>query len=166
MGCTSMTSPGSRSARPEKVGTWFIPAATVQAGATCTSHVLRVYPRQQMMTIAWYAQGVRVLDISGLATVEGSAASIGIGNGVGMREIGHYVLGGSDTWSFKTNRTNADGSFFGYGNDLVRGFDVYRFTGFPHKTVEPLAPRGIAPRSSARTDARRWSRSPCCCRRW
>ena len=31
-----------------------------------------IYPRQQMMTIAWYSQGVRVLDISGLATYEGS----------------------------------------------------------------------------------------------
>jgi len=145
---------GRKELNPEKVGTWFIPAATVQAGATCTSHVLRVYPRQEMMTIAWYAQGVRVLDISGLATVEGSPASIGIGNGVGMREIGHYAFEDSDTWSFKTNRINRDGSFFGHGNDLVRGFDVYRFAGFRTKTVEPLVPRDIAPRSSAGTDAR------------
>ena len=30
---------------------------------------------QEMLTIAWYAQGVRVLDISGLADVEGSPAA-------------------------------------------------------------------------------------------
>ena len=54
----------------EKIGTWFIPAVQPQDGATCTSHVLRVYPEQEMLTIAWYAQGVRVLDISGLADVE------------------------------------------------------------------------------------------------
>ena len=136
---------------PQKVGTWFIPAATVQDGATCTSHVLRIYPRQQMLTIAWYAQGVRVLDISGLASFEGSPSSVGIGDGVGMREVGHYVFPDSDTWSFKTNRINRDGSFFGYGNDLVRGFDVYRFTGFRHRKVAPLVPPDLAPRTTAGT---------------
>src|SRR5680860_31954 len=45
---------GDKEASPEKIGTWFIPAATVQDGSTCTSHVLRIYPRQKMMTIAWY----------------------------------------------------------------------------------------------------------------
>ena len=144
---------GRREREPRKVGTWLIPAATVQAGATCTSHVLRVYPRQEMLTIAWYAQGVRVLDISGLATFQGSPEAVGIGNGIGMREVGHYVLPDSDTWSFKTNRINRDGSFFGYGNDLVRGFDVYRFAGFRNKRVAPLRPRDIAPRSTSGTDA-------------
>ena len=77
---------------PEKIGTWFIPAATVQDGATCTSHVLRVYPDQEMLTVAWYAQGVRVLDLSGLADFEGSPLEVGLGDGVGIREVGNYVL--------------------------------------------------------------------------
>jgi hypothetical protein len=128
---------------PEKIGTWFIPAATVQDGATCTSHVLRIYPDQEMLTIAWYAQGVRVLDMSGLADFEGSATSVGIGDGVGLREVGSYVLEDSDTWSFKTNRIAADGSFYGYGNDLVRGFDVYRFSG-AGLNVPPLEPVDLA----------------------
>ena len=63
---------GAKEQSPEKIGTWFIPTTQPQDGATCTSHVLRIYPRQKMMTIAWYSQGVRVLDISGLATFEGS----------------------------------------------------------------------------------------------
>ena len=145
---------GKLERNPQKVGAWFIPAVQPQAGATCTSHVLRIYPRQRMMTIAWYSQGVRVLDLSGLATFEGSAAAVGIGDGVGMREVGHYVMPDSDTWSFKTNRINSDGSFFGYGNDLVRGFDVYKFAGFKHKTVAPLVPKDVAPRSGSGTDAR------------
>jgi hypothetical protein len=90
--------------------------------------VVRIYPDQEMLTIAWYGQGVRVLDISGLADVEGSAENVAIGRGVGMREIGHYVFPDADTWSFKTNRITRSGSFFGYGNDLTRGFDV---TGSP-----------------------------------
>ncbi|HSE10657.1 MAG TPA: hypothetical protein VLB29_18480 [Nocardioidaceae bacterium] len=134
---------GDLEQEPAKIGTWFIPATTVQDGATCTSHVLRIYPEQEMLTIAWYAQGVRVLDISGLADFEGSPLSVGIGDGVGMREVGNYVLDDSDTWSFKTNRIAADGSFYGYGNDLVRGFDVYEFTG-AGLSVPPLEPVDLA----------------------
>lgn len=134
---------------PEKIGTWFIPAATVQDGATCTSHVLRIYPEQQLATIAWYAQGVRVLDISGLASYEGGPTDVALGDGVGIKEVGHYVLPDSDTWSFKTNKINRDGSFFGYGNDLVRGFDVYRFTGETVGDVPALRPVDLtASRSS------------------
>jgi hypothetical protein len=125
---------------PQKMGTWFIPATTVQAGATCTSHVLRIYPRQQMMTIAWYAQGVRVIDIEGLATFEGSPTAVALGDGIGMEEVGNYVMADSDTWSFKTNRIKRDGSFYGYGNDLVRGFDVYHFDGL-ERDVPALTPK-------------------------
>ncbi len=64
---------GAKERNPEKMGTWFIPTVQPQAGATCTSHVLRIYPKQKLMTIAWYSQGVRVLDISGLARFRGSA---------------------------------------------------------------------------------------------
>ena len=117
------------------------------------------------MTIAWYSQGVRVLDISGLARFQGTPASVGIGDGVGMKEIGHYVMPDSDTWSFKTNKIRRDGSFFGYGNDLVRGFDVYRFNGRPIGDVaaphaaEPQALRGVRRHLGAVDGKRRHRRS-------
>jgi hypothetical protein len=140
---------GRKEQAPEKLGAWFIPAAAVQDGATCTSHVLRIYPSQQMMTIAWYAQGVRVLDISGLATYQGSATDVALGDGIGMKEVGHYVFADSDAWSFKTNKIRRDGSFFGYANDLVRGFDVFRFKGLKDRRVPALKPKDIAPRRKA-----------------
>ncbi|MGH3309008.1 MAG: LVIVD repeat-containing protein [Streptomyces sp.] len=130
---------------PKKLGAWFIPVVKPQDGTTCTSHVLRIYPDQKMLTIAWYGQGVRVLDISGLAEVTGSPATTAIGDGVGMREIGNYVFPDSDTWSFKTNRMAADGSFYGYGNDLTRGLDVYRFSG-AGVSVPPLEPTDMTAR--------------------
>jgi hypothetical protein len=133
---------GANEADPKKIGTWFIPTIQPQDGTTCTSHVLRIYPEQEMLTIAWYGQGVRVLDISGLADFEGTPASVGIGDGVGMREVGHFVFPDSDTWSFKTNRIAADGSFYGYANDLARGFDVYSFTG-AGLSVPPLEPDNL-----------------------
>ncbi|MGH3361553.1 MAG: LVIVD repeat-containing protein [Nocardioides sp.] len=134
---------------PEKLGTWYIPAMTVQDGATCTSHVLRIYPEQEMATIAWYAQGVRVLDISGLSTFEGGPEVQAFGSGVGISEVGNYVMPDADTWSFKTNRINRDGSFFGYGNDLVRGFDVYRFEGLDKRTVPQLRPTNVESRAES-----------------
>jgi len=130
---------GANEKLPVKVGTWFIDAITLQDGATCTSHVLRIYPAQKLMTIAWYAQGVRVIDIAGLATVTPVADAVAFGNGVGMKEVGFYTMPDSDTWSFKTNKINKYGAFWGFGNDLVRGFDVYRFRGL-NRTVPPLAP--------------------------
>ncbi len=136
---------GAKEKAPEKIGTWFIPAAKVQAGATCTSHVLRIYPKQELMTIAWYAQGVRVVDLSALADFEGSATAVGFGDGVGMKEVGHYALPDSDTWSFKTNKINRNGSFYGYGNDLVRGFDVYEYSGDTIGDVAPLVPTDLLP---------------------
>ncbi len=73
-----------------------------------------------------------------------------------MKEIGHYVMPDSDTWSFKTNKIRRDGSFFGYGNDLVRGFDVYRFNGRPIGDVAPLTPRDLTPTGSAADTSARW----------
>jgi hypothetical protein len=120
---------GSLERNPVKVGAWFSPGVreTGTANLTCTSHVLRMYPEQELMTIAWYNAGVRVVDISGLAGV-----SVGVdetqGNLTpGMREVGYYYFPDSDTWSVKTNAIEPDGSFYMYGNDLNRGLDVYRF---------------------------------------
>jgi hypothetical protein len=144
---------------PKKIGTWFIPSVRPQDGATCTSHVLRIYPRQELITIAWYAQGVRVLDISGLADFEGSPAAVALGDGVGMREVGHYVMPDADTWSFKTNKIRRDGSFFGYGNDLVRGFDVYRFNGKPIGKVPPLRPVDLERAAGASRTQLSWTGS-------
>lgn len=94
----------------------------------CTSHVLRVHPDQGLLTIAWYQQGVRVFDISGLADYDG-APGFFLGSGGGTTEVGFYEFPDSDTWSFKTNKIAADGSFYGFGNDMSRGLDVYKFDG-------------------------------------
>lgn len=103
---------------------------------TCTAHVLRMYPKQGIMTIAWYNAGVRVIDISGLA---GSSAGIEQSGsvGAGMKEIGHYYFPDSDTWSVKTNKFAKNGSFYLYGNDINRGFDVYRFDSKAKKSATP-----------------------------
>ncbi len=116
---------------PLKVGFFAIPDLSLTTGSsiTCTSHVLRMYPEHGLMTIAWYARGVRVIDISSLVGV-----SIGL-PGPGMREVGHLWFDDSDTWSVKALRIERDGSFYMFGNDINRGLDVYRFTAGPAGTA-------------------------------
>lgn len=147
---------GDLETAPAKIGAWFAPAFSLQDGSTCTSHVLRIYPRQKLMTIAWYAQGVRVIDLSGLADAAAdplaNPLAIAFGDGVGMTEVGYYTLPDSDSWSFKTNKIKRDGSFFGYSNDLVRGFDVFRYDGSTIGDVKPLKPKNLKPRASARVE--------------
>ena len=113
-------------------------------GQVCTSHVLRMHQDQALMTIAWYSQGVRVIDIAGLADYEPPAGAgevaVAFGDGIGMTEIGSYVFPDANTWSFKTNKIGKDSSFYGYGNDLNRGMDVYRFVPGEDRPTTPLEP--------------------------
>ena len=44
-------------------------------------------------------------------------------------ECGFAYFENSDTWSAKTNRIDEDGSFYLFSNDIIRGLDVFRYTG-------------------------------------
>jgi hypothetical protein len=65
--------------------------------------------------------------------------------GVGIKEIASFWYpqiegrAGSQTWSAKALRFDANGSAYIFANDLDRGFDVYRF--------DATAPRGTDPGS-------------------
>ncbi len=124
---------------PKKLGIWFIEESKPST-ATCTAHVFRMHGDQGLFTIAWYDQGVRVVDVAGLADLATPTIPfVTSGDGNGIKEIGSYVFADSNTWSFKTNAIGKDGSLFGFGNDLGRGFDVYKFEGLG-RTVPPLVP--------------------------
>lgn len=131
---------------PKKLGIWFI-GETKPSAATCTAHVFRMHGDQGLFTIAWYDQGVRVVDVAGLADLPTPIAPFAtFGDGNGIREIGRYTFEDHNTWSFKTNKIEADGSFFAFGNDLGRGLDVYRFDGAAlGRTVPVLEPVDLKP---------------------
>jgi hypothetical protein len=117
---------GPLEAAPVKVGYWNIadlrhPAVDGEIGVPCTMHVFQVHPTAGILTTAFYNGGVRVVDISRLVGV-----ALG-DNGVGMKEIAHARFPDAVTWSAKTPRIAADGSFHLFGNDLTRGLDVYKF---------------------------------------
>ena len=119
---------GPKEQNPVKVGAWNIDEArpTSSVTNTCTAHVFDIKEKEKLLTVAYYNGGVRVVDISSLA-------GIGLGKtdiaGAGMREVGFYRHDNADTWSAKTPKIEKDGSFYLYGNDIERGFDVYRFDG-------------------------------------
>jgi hypothetical protein len=131
-------------ANPKKMGIWYI-AESRPSTATCTAHVFRMHGDQGLFTIAWYDQGVRVVDVQGLADVPVPAVPFVVsGDGQGIDEIGRFTFDDHNTWSFKTNKIGTDGSFYGFGNDLGRGLDVYRFEGLG-RTVPALEPTDLRP---------------------
>jgi len=108
---------GALEQSPKKVGYWNIDDAgpTHDPAGTCTAHVFDIHESEQVMTVAFYNGGVRVVDLSGLATDEG------------LKQIGYYKTSNADTWAAKTPVIEQNGSFWLYGNDRNRGLDVYRF---------------------------------------
>jgi hypothetical protein len=110
---------GENEKAPVKVGYWNIDdvGPTHDPEGTCTAHVFDIHEDEQLMTMAFYNGGVRVIDLAGLAT------------GDGLKAIGSYQAADADTWSFKAPRVSRTGTWYAYGNDIARGMDVYRYDG-------------------------------------
>lgn len=118
---------------PVKVGAFFIPEVRVSPGLeVCTAHVLDVQPDQQLISIAWYNAGVRILDYSGLGDLGPAGLSVGLDPQMGsltpgIQEVGHFQFPDSDLWSAKVPEVEPDGSFYIYGGDIARTLDVFRY---------------------------------------
>jgi len=124
---------GDKEKSPEKVGYWNIDEVgpTTEPALGCSAHVFDIHESEQLMTIAYYNGGVRVVDISGLAGVAlGENQITG-----GMKQVGFYRTSNADTWSAKTPKIERNGDFYLYGNDIARGLDVYKFEGAGKKSA-------------------------------
>jgi hypothetical protein len=112
---------------PTKVGYWNIEEAgpTRDPEGTCTAHVFDIHESSELMTIAFYDGGVRVVDLAELA------------DGGPMKAIATYRTDNADTWAFKAPVVSRTGDWFAYGNDIKRGLDVYAFQGGEQPTDKP-----------------------------
>ena len=93
----------------EKAGVFNIPYQPQddpQKG--CTIHVFWQAPDQNRLTTAWYGRGTRVVDFSNPAT---------------PKQLAWFIPTGGDTWSAKPHNG------YIYSGDIVRGLDVFRYTG-------------------------------------
>lgn len=137
----------------------------------CTSHVFRYggngtmspgaggnldgvsrLPERQM-TLAWYGAGVWWLDMSGPTDHEEESTPEEPRSTWG-NTLGWNVMPGSEMWSGKTYKpvvegadptvqAEGDSTMYIYGGDIVRGFDIYRFSvGFVQEPVPPTPTPG------------------------
>ncbi|MBW3620466.1 MAG: hypothetical protein KY461_09490 [Actinobacteria bacterium] len=124
---------------PVKVGYWniddFTTTKVVGAGSgnRCTAHVFELHEDEALMTIAFYALGVSVVDLSSLVGIAFGAT------GVGMQEVAYAEFDDSDTWAVKAPSVDRNGTFHIYGNDQIRGLDVYEVTLALDPVTDPAA---------------------------
>ena len=93
----------------QKAGMFNIPyQAQDDPAKGCTIHVFWQAPDQNRITTAWYGRGTRVVDFS---------------NPAQPKELAWFVPTNGDTWSAKPHNG------YIYSGDIVRGLDVFRYTG-------------------------------------
>lgn len=109
---------------PVKVGFWNIAiedtGPTRSGVASCTAHVFQLHPEHNIMTIAYYNGGVRVVDYTNVLGVSLGAI------GTGMKEIGWFRFDDMNAWAVKAPFVSRDGVWHMYSGDINRGMDVYR----------------------------------------
>ncbi len=132
----------SNEAAPVKAGAYFIPDtfASPEPGPRpivgpvtifrCTAHVMRIAPDSKTLVMAWYSQGIQVLDLSGLPGV--SVGVQGEDAGTGIKRLGHWKVKGGDAWSAKM-----DNRGYIFTGDTQRGMDVVRYTKPSGTPVDP-----------------------------
>ena len=134
---------------PRKIGAYFIPETFVETRDTnngprpvevdafrpfrCTAHVMQMAKDGKSLTMAWYSQGIQVLDISNLTGVSAGVAGAAVPMGIQRMAAWKVRLG--DAWSAKM-----DDRGYVYTGDTARGMDVVRVTkptAAERATIEP-----------------------------
>ncbi|HVF19083.1 MAG TPA: hypothetical protein VNA14_02440 [Mycobacteriales bacterium] len=134
---------------PRKVGAYFIPEAFVETRDTnngprpvevdafrpfrCTAHVMQMGKDGKTMSMAWYSQGIQVLDISNLTGVSVGVAGTAVP--MGIRRLAAWKVRLGDAWSAKM-----DDRGYVYTGDTARGMDVVKVskpTAAERRQIEP-----------------------------
>jgi hypothetical protein len=93
----------------QKAGVFNIPyTAQDDPEKGCTIHVFWQAPDQNRLVTAWYGRGTRVVDFS---------------NPAQPKQLAWFIPTGGDTWSAKPHNG------YIYSGDIVRGLDIFKYTG-------------------------------------
>lgn len=131
-------------ALPVKVSFFVIPDVSAYGLDTrfrCTAHVLRIYPADQILTIAWYEAGSWVIDISDPYNFRA------------VRRAVHRWAGVEEAWAAKL----WNGHLF--VNDIAAGIQVFRYDpeeeGVPHAIQSPSPPQALRFEPASKDNARK-----------
>jgi hypothetical protein len=112
----------------------FISDAVVPAETFCDIHVIEHAPNEQRLLVAYYSQGVKIVDyfIDGAGHVQ-------------FRETSSFTLPNANTWAVEDFKVvdNADGTrtYYLAADDIHRGIDIISWTGTPNP-IGASAPPG------------------------
>ncbi len=116
--------------QPDDTKAVFITDPVLPAETFCTAHVMELIPNEQRFVIAWYSQGIKIVDWFFDA------------NGrVTFREIASFTPPGANTWVAEDFKIvdNDDGTrtYYILTNDISRGQDILTWTGPPNPIGSP-----------------------------
>ena len=116
----------------------YISDAVVPAGSFCDIHVIEHVPGEQRLIVAYYSQGIKVVDY--FVDSQGHLQ---------FRETSSFTLPNANTWAAEHFKivANPDGTrtYFIAADDIHRGIDVVRWTGRPN----PVGAQAPPPSSSS-----------------
>ncbi|MGH2686133.1 MAG: hypothetical protein ACRDJP_11765, partial [Actinomycetota bacterium] len=109
---------------PEGERAVFFGSNQLPAATFCTIHVIEHLPDEQRLVMAWYSQGIKIVDYeideNGRWTFEQVAA---------------FTLPGAETWAAEHFKIvdNPDGTrtYYFLASDIARGIDIVSYTGAP-----------------------------------
>lgn len=108
----------------------FIGDVVVPGATFCTAHVMEQIPGEQRFIIAWYSQGIKIVDYF----IDGQGRWT-------FRETASFVLRNANTWAaedFKITRSgNGTKTYTILASDISRGIDVVAWTGPPNPIGTP-----------------------------
>jgi hypothetical protein len=119
----------------------WISDAIIPAATFCTVHVIEHIPDEQRLVVAYYSQGVKIVDYF-----------IDQNGRFTFQERASLILQNANTWAFQQFRikNNPDGTrtYYFVASDITRGIDVISWTG-PTNRFSAAPP--VAPTSTPRT---------------
>jgi hypothetical protein len=108
----------------------FIGAIHIPEATFCTVHMIEHAHDEQRLFVAYYSQGVKVVDYF-----------FHPNNRISFRETASFILPNANTWVSHVFKTvnNADGTktYYLFAGDIERGIDVYSYRNTPNPIGAP-----------------------------